>query len=151
MSVSDLSQRLASLSPEQRKLFELRMKRHQEEAEAARPRPLPRAEGESAFPLSFAQQRLWLLERMGMGGAAYNVFQAVRLDGPLDSVALGRCLSEIARRQESLRTRFEERPDGAVQVVEPPRQVVPPVVDLRDLPEEEREAEALRRAALEVQ
>ncbi|HSF39081.1 MAG TPA: condensation domain-containing protein, partial [Thermoanaerobaculia bacterium] len=151
MSVSDLSQRLASLSPEQRKLFELRMKRQQEEAEAARPRPLPRAEGESRFPLSFAQQRLWLLERMGMGGAAYNVFQAVRLDGPLDVSALGRCLTEIARRQESLRTRFEEGADGAAQVIGPPRPVVPSLVDLRSLPDEEREAEALRRAALEVQ
>ncbi len=153
MSVSDqdLKLRLAALTPEQRRLLELRMQR-QAKADPARPRPLPRAAGANAFPLSFAQQRLWLLERMGLGGAAYNVFQAVRLTGPLDVEVLGRCFAEIARRQESLRTRFEAAERGPVQVVEPPRPRPPEIrrVDLTSLPEPEREPEALRRAFDEI-
>ncbi|HEY0512846.1 MAG TPA: amino acid adenylation domain-containing protein, partial [Thermoanaerobaculia bacterium] len=151
MSISekDVGRRIASLTPEQRRLLELRMQR-QAKVDPSKPRPLPRAAGPNAFPLSFAQQRLWLLERLGMGGTAYSVFQAVRLTGPLDVEVLSRCFTEIARRQESLRTRFEEAGSGPVQIVDPPRLAPIHRVDLTVLPVEEREPEALRRASEEV-
>src|SRR5205085_11766590 len=69
-----------------------------------------------------------------------------RLIGPLDVTALRRALDEIVRRHDSLRTSFIEVSGRPVQVVLPHRSLDPPVVDLRHLPENERELEARRLA-----
>src|ERR1700722_8586616 len=58
------------------------------------------------IPLSFAQERLWLLEQLGLVKSAYNVPVAVRLQGMLDVAALTRGFGEVMRRHEILRTRF---------------------------------------------
>ncbi|HEX2191159.1 MAG TPA: amino acid adenylation domain-containing protein, partial [Longimicrobiaceae bacterium] len=93
-------------------------------------------------PLSFAQQRLWLVDRLEPGSAAYNMPFAVRLRGPLDARALRRSLAEVARRHEVLRTVFAEHGGEPVQVVRPAAAVALPLVDLRTLPEARREATA---------
>jgi amino acid adenylation domain-containing protein len=69
------------------------------------------------FPLSFAQQRLWFLERLVEGSSSYNLDLAVRMEGPLDVSALERSLQEIVRRHEVLRTTFTEIDGQPVQVV----------------------------------
>ncbi|MCB1057468.1 MAG: non-ribosomal peptide synthetase, partial [Acidobacteria bacterium] len=90
----------------------------------------PRAEGGDP-PLSYAQERLWFFDQVEPGSAAYNLFQAVRLGGPLVVAALARCLDLIRRRHEVLRTVF---PPGAagrpVQRIEPPLPRPLPVADL---------------------
>src|SRR5260221_716186 len=68
-------------------------------------RRVPRA---SAPRLSFAQSRLWFLDRLEPGSSAYNIPGALPLRGRLDVDALKRCLAEIVRRHESLRTTFYE-------------------------------------------
>ncbi|HEY2153727.1 MAG TPA: condensation domain-containing protein, partial [Vicinamibacterales bacterium] len=92
-------------------------------------------------PLSFAQERLWFLHRIGLVGPAYNIAVALRLSGPLRVGALETALSEVVRRHEALRTRFEARDGIGVQVVDPPWAVAlqPSTMDL---------AEARRRAQL---
>ncbi|HYH82190.1 MAG TPA: amino acid adenylation domain-containing protein, partial [Longimicrobium sp.] len=65
----------------------------------------PRAD-EGPVPASFAQARIWFADRLEPGLAAYNITQAVRLDGPLDAAVLERALREIVRRHEALRTTF---------------------------------------------
>src|SRR6185436_7165249 len=68
--------------------------RRQEGEEAAPPlAPVPR---DRAIPLSFAQERLWFLDRFAPGSPLYNVPAALRLDGPLRPAALAAALSEVA-------------------------------------------------------
>ncbi|HEV2150667.1 MAG TPA: amino acid adenylation domain-containing protein, partial [Longimicrobiaceae bacterium] len=95
------------------------------------------------LPLSFAQQRLWLADRVEPGSSAYNMPFPLRLRGALDERALGRSLDALVRRHEALRTVFGERDGGPVQVVLPPAPVPVPVVDLRAYPDPAREAERL--------
>jgi len=103
-----------------------------------------------ALPLSFAQERLWFLDRLEPGSAAYNVPVALRLGGALDAAALERALGEIVRRHEALRTAFREVDGVAAQVIAPFAGFALPVEDLSGLGAEEREAEARRRATEEA-
>ncbi|AUX29427.1 MULTISPECIES: non-ribosomal peptide synthase/polyketide synthase [Sorangium] len=105
--------------------------------------PSPR-DGE--IPLSFAQQRLWILDQVDPGKPIYNVPSATRLCGPLSVSALQRSLREIVRRHEALRTTFPSV-DGQ------PRQLIAgevcfelPVVDLGALSASAQHAEVHRRA-----
>jgi amino acid adenylation domain-containing protein len=85
--------------------------------------------GEGRYPTTFAQRRLWLLDRLEPGSVAYNLPGALRLRGQLDVPALERALTEVVRRHESLRTRIETRGDEPVQVVSPPSPFRVPIVD----------------------
>jgi len=114
------------------------------------PPPVAPAARTGALPLSFAQERLWFLDRLQPGSAAYNIAAALRLGGALDVPALERALGEIVRRHEALRTTFRERDGGPVQVVAPFGGLALPVEDLSALEEAEREGEARRRVAREA-
>jgi amino acid adenylation domain-containing protein len=105
--------------------------------------PVPR---DRPLPLSFAQQRLWFLARMDPESAAYNVPGALRLEGRLDPAVLRRTLRELARRHESLRTRFAA-PDGEpVQIVADAVDLPLPLVELGGVAPGER-AGLVRRLA----
>jgi amino acid adenylation domain-containing protein len=119
-------------------------------AGAALPPPIMVVPRTGPLPLSFAQQRLWFIDRLEPGSAAYNIPEALRLEGDLRLAALAAALSEVARRQEALRTRFLETAGEAAQVVDPPARVPLPVVDLSALPVASRELEACRQAAAEA-
>src|ERR1700740_565288 len=60
----------------------------------------------SVLPLSYAQERLWLLEQLGLPGGAYTISAAVRLEGVLDEAALEASFEALVARHESLRTHF---------------------------------------------
>ncbi|HEX7242221.1 MAG TPA: amino acid adenylation domain-containing protein, partial [Longimicrobiaceae bacterium] len=109
--------------------------------------PVPR---DGALPLSFAQQRLWLIDRLQPGSAAYNVPAALRVRGALDVAALERSLAEVVRRHETLRTVFGETDGEPVQTVRDPAPVPVAVTDLRVLPADRRDGEARRLAAAEA-
>ncbi|HEV2735720.1 MAG TPA: amino acid adenylation domain-containing protein, partial [Longimicrobiaceae bacterium] len=140
--MSELSQRLAGLSPEKRKLLELRLRMSQG-AQGAAPIP-PRPRGGGTAPLSFAQERLWLADQLGAGTGVYNMPHALQLRGPLDVAALRGALDAVVARHEPLRTVFEDADGGPVQRILPPAPVPLPVAELDGTPEE-REAEAERR------
>src|SRR6185369_12169563 len=61
---------------------------------------------DSALPLSFAQERLWFLDRLAPGRAVYNIPAAIRLSGALDAEALAGALDDLAAQHEVLRTVF---------------------------------------------
>ncbi|WP_414445215.1 amino acid adenylation domain-containing protein [Burkholderia sp. 22PA0106] len=88
------------------------------DARAAIPRRPAHEQGRPG-PLSFAQQRLWLLDRMQPGSTAYNIVNAVRLDGRLDLDALQRTFDAIVARHASLRTTFAEHEGRPLQQVAP--------------------------------
>ncbi len=102
-------------------------------------------EGERA-PASFAQARLWFLERRGDAGAGYIVPLNTRLRGALDVAALRAALDGLAMRHEPLRTIFARgaEDDTPVQVVLPPAPVPLPFEDLSG---HDDPAAALRAAA----
>jgi amino acid adenylation domain-containing protein len=110
--------------------------------------PVQRAPREGRLPLSFAQERLWFIDRMEPGSAAYNIPVAWRLAGVPDVAALERALGEIVRRHEALRTVFAEADGAPVQVVAPFGGFALPVEDLSG--EADREAAARRRAGEEA-
>jgi amino acid adenylation domain-containing protein len=112
--------------------------------------PISPAPRDEKLPLSFAQQRLWFLEQLEPGSAAYNMPAALRLSGPLDASALERAVGEIIRRHESLRTTFPCVDASPLQQVAPPGPWRMQVVDLGDVAESEREAEAARLASQEA-
>ncbi|HEX6367825.1 MAG TPA: amino acid adenylation domain-containing protein [Longimicrobium sp.] len=109
--------------------------------------PLRAAARPEVLPLSFAQQRLWFLDRYEQESTVYNIPAALRLRGALDAGALERALGEVVRRHESLRTVFREGPAGdPEQVVLPaPDAWTLPAADLAAVPPAERGAEVERR------
>lgn len=104
-----------------------------------------RGDGEPA-PLSYPQERLWFLEQLMPGSAAFNVPVAAPLRGRLDVDLLARCFREVADRHEILRTHFEDQNGQTVQVTSPLNEFELEVIDLRGHPAPDREAEALRIA-----
>jgi amino acid adenylation domain-containing protein len=103
------------------------------------------------FPASFAQQRLWFLDRLEPNSALYNVPVAMHLSGRLDPPALERALREIVARHEVLRTTFDVREGQLMQVVSPePRRLELPVVELDARTPQEVEAVAGRMATEEA-
>src|ERR1051325_4912583 len=93
----------AGLSPEELQALAQKLlsgrRRSDRQAVARRPR------SGKALPLSFEQQRLWFLERLGGVGSAYNLGTTLSLEGTLESEALERAFGEVVRRHEILRTR----------------------------------------------
>lgn len=111
--------------------------------------PRPVAEGEG-LPLSFAQERLWFFAQLAPDAAIYNIPGALRLRGALDGAALRATLTALAERHPVLRTRFEERSGGAVQVVEPAAAIPLELVDLSGLPGPAREPAVRQHAEAEA-
>ena len=112
------------------------------------------------LPLSFAQERLWFIDRLGLAGAAYNSQLAMELTGALDVEALQVALDALVGRHEILRTRYGLRNAEPVQVIDPPRPVtlrqhdIPALADADDADDPRIEAlvveERLARFDLEA-
>ena len=81
--------------------------------------PLVRQERPQRPPLSFAQERLWFLDRLETSSTEYNMSQALRLRGELDVSAIGRAIDALAERHEILRTHFGEHEGEPYQIVAP--------------------------------
>ncbi len=101
-------------------------------------------------PLSLSQERIWFLDRLEPGSAVHNAPSALRLEGHLDDEALEKALSEIVRRHEALRTRFEIIDGQPMAITEVARPVKVTVVNLSHIPDEQRDEEIVRLAGEEA-
>ncbi|HET9379251.1 MAG TPA: amino acid adenylation domain-containing protein, partial [Streptomyces sp.] len=95
---------------------------------------IPATDPHTPAPLSYAQQRLWFLDRFEPGSTEYTTLSVLRLRGPLDVSALRTALDGLVARHEALRTTFTEQDGQARQVAHPPHPVELPVDDLTTAP-----------------
>ena len=116
--------------------------RHRLGGVSAGVQPIERTPRTGVVPLSFAQQRLWFLDRLLPDGSAYNVPAAWHLRGTLHVTVLQRSLDALVERHEALRTRYLQRDGDPMQVIEPARPVELVQSDLGALGPEERERRA---------
>ena len=157
--MSDLTDRIARLSPEKRALLARHLEGRRGPASnppkagdsspeattpgappAQEPQPpgvsggsIPRLPEGAAIPLSFAQERLWFLERWAPGNTFYNDFSGFRLRGRLQLTALLGALERIQQRHQVLRMTFPESEDGRPKQRLHPRNAPSAIVDLAGL------------------
>jgi amino acid adenylation domain-containing protein len=140
---------IAALSPEKRKL--LQRKLQDRVLSSPRRQSIPPRKYGTSTPLSFAQQRLWFFDQFKPGSPIYNMPCGFRLRGPLDPAVLQKSINEIVRRHEVLRTTFVSIEGEPIQAIAPHPNLTLEHLDLREIPQHERDSEALRLAAEERQ
>ena len=140
---------LAALREHRAGLIEsLQMATWEPAAKQAAIRPMPRTE---ALPVSFAQQRLWLLDQLEPAAATYNIPCILEMNGPLNVPALERALSQIVRRHEALRTTFPSaNGNEPVQEIAPAQPVSLPVVEVRDAAAAQQQIESEARRPFDL-
>jgi pristinamycin I synthase-3/4 len=116
-------------------------------AAPAPPPPLLPVPRDRPLPLSFAQERLWLLDRLDPRPGLYDEPAAFRLRGALDLAAFEAALGALVERHEPLRTTFPEVAGRAVQQIAPAAGFPLPLADLSALPPAARDGAALALAA----
>ena len=108
---------LSTLSPDKKQWLKQRMRERNIPVTQIPIERQPR-HGESSFPMSFSQERLWLMEQMGNVGSSYHLHQAIRITGNLDVNRLEQSLLLLANRHESFRTYFVVEAGVPVQYVD---------------------------------
>lgn len=110
--------------------------------------PLPAAIGKlprgARVPLSYAQQRMWILDRLGEHDTSYHVQSVHRLTGPLNVDALRRAFATILERHESLRTVVGEDEGAPYQIVQAAHEDCFTQIDLRGRTPEAQQQEVDR-------
>ena len=171
--MDELSKRVAALSPAKRAILQHRLRKKgsaangsaKNESEQGRVedllhdlqglggmaapqlRSIPR---DGPLSLSFAQQRLWIIDQMHPGSLAYNTQLFIRLEGSLSLTALSSAIGELVRRHETLRTRFPVINGEPAQEILSFTKPELKVIDLSGMEDaQKRQSEALRLAQAE--
>ncbi|MBE9212893.1 amino acid adenylation domain-containing protein [Plectonema cf. radiosum LEGE 06105] len=121
-----MSKSLENLSPEQKR--QLLAKLLQEKANKPQ-----------NFPLSFAQKRLWFLDKLQPESSAYNIPAALHLTGSVNIILLQQSLNQIIQRHEVLRSSFTVVEEEPIQQVYPKLKLKFPLIDLQLLPNQQQE------------
>lgn len=86
---------------------------------------IPIIDRDTQIPVTYAQQRLWVLNKLQPGMATYNIPMAVRISGPLNTDAMKKTLASILERHETLRTRLIESPNDNTNTAEIYQKITP--------------------------
>ncbi len=134
----DLAQRIAQLSPEQRKLLEKKLA--QQDIDILKI-PVTRETEEKGYkyPLSFGQERLWFIQQLEPGNSAYNLMRAVKLEGEFDPDALIRSINTIVARHDILRATFQFENEKPFQVISDFSPITMEITDLNHIIAEDKE------------
>ncbi|HEY9810877.1 MAG TPA: condensation domain-containing protein [Halomicronema sp.] len=146
MKPDNVSERLKNLTPEKRAILIKALRKDTMQTEETK-RIKRRLQPDSS-PLSFAQQRLWFLDKLSPQNSAYNLPVAVRLKGQLNLPVLQQTFNEIVRRHEVLRTAFAEVNGQPAQVISPDIKFNLAVINLQNLLELQQKIE-VEKLALE--
>jgi amino acid adenylation domain-containing protein len=112
--------------------------------------PIKPVSRDENLPLSFAQQRLWLMCQLVTNGDFYNNTEVLKVSGQLNIAALKQSINEIVRRHEVLRTTFPIVQGQPTIAIAPSLTISLPVIDLRDLNQQQREAKIIQIAIEEA-
>nr|QEO73754.1 condensation domain-containing protein [uncultured bacterium] len=137
--MSNLARRISALSPEQRAMLEKKLGR--QKLGSLRPQIIQRRNPDEPCPLSFDQEQLWYTEQRYPGTNAFNLGSSYLITGPVSVEALELTFAEMIKRHEVLRTTFPTKNDLPYQHIAAEGKMDLRKVDLRGLPEAEREAE----------
>ncbi|MFZ2753133.1 MAG: condensation domain-containing protein, partial [Lysobacteraceae bacterium] len=96
---------------------------------------IPRADREAPLPLSFAQQRLWFLDRLHPGSNLYNIPLMLELEGDADAQAIHDSLLRLVQRHDALRTTIQAGDSEPAQRVHAEARLPWSLHDLRDRPD----------------
>ncbi|MDG9720866.1 non-ribosomal peptide synthetase [Streptomyces sp. DH24] len=110
-------------------------------------RPLTVMDKPEEIPLSFAQLRLWFVDKIDGGAGTYNIPLVVRLKGSLDREALQAAIGDVVARHESLRTVFPDR-DGTPRQHILPASEATPVMGVTEIAAEELADAMAERAGI---
>jgi amino acid adenylation domain-containing protein len=128
-----------------RSLLEKRLRRARHGSRSGlRPGITPRPDA-SRIPLSHAQERLWFLDQLLPEPGLYNIYQAMRITGPVNHSALERALDELVSRHEVYRSAILAGEDGPIQVVTHPARLPLLHDDLSGRVPDERQRELTKR------
>jgi amino acid adenylation domain-containing protein len=133
---------LAALSPEKRRLLELRLA--QRRARQPEGLSIPRRTTQEQLPLSFAQERLWFLDQFEPNSALYNICTVVRLQGTFHLDAFRQAIAALVARHETLRTTFPVVDGTPHQAIATEQAIDVTTVDLRSWTDTDCDAEAIR-------
>lgn len=112
--------------------------------------PIGQIDRQGHLPLSFAQQRLWFLHQFEPDSSSNNMPVVVRFTGSLNRVVLEQSIHALVHRHQVLRTHFPSVDGQPTQIIAADLDLNLPIIDLRQMPADRRDAEALRLATAEA-
>jgi amino acid adenylation domain-containing protein len=134
-------ERLGGFSKDKTTLLKLLREEHSRQTNKLRPYPRSDSTVGARLPTSWAQQRLWFIDQLEGGSAAYHISTAMRIRGELDQDALRKALDTLVERHEILRTIFVSSEGGVKQEIAAKQRFALKVIDLRAYGEAERETQ----------
>ena len=130
--MSNLSEKLKNLTPEQRELLLKKLQARKKTAPVAKQQEAIQQRPDTAeLPVSFAQERLWFFDQLVPGSPLYNISAAVKFYGDLRIDMLEKSINAVIRRHDILRTYFATEKGAPVQHIKNDLYIALPVLSLQ--------------------
>lgn len=108
------------------------------ESRASRKKLIRPRTSSSFIPLSFAQQRIWFIDKFNEGSAQYNMPVVFKMRGHFDIELIKKALAEVVLKHEILRTNYLDTPQGPIQVVNEIRDISVNYLQFKEVESEDR-------------